>query len=319
MRNIFILVLIMLTNTALAGPEWWQKEWPNTDFEKSSVPFVEILSGGPPKDGIPAINDPRFHTIAEEKQLTAKEPIVSVVLNGTARAYPIRYLMWHEIVNDRIDNIPVTITFCPLCNAALVFDGRLNGTEYTFGVSGKLRHSDMIMYDHQTESWWQQFLGQAVVGQMLDAKLKPIPSLLQSWDAYKAEFPNGMVMTQPDDISRSYGDNPYAGYDSSGWPFLYSGDAPPHNIDPLARVVRVENRAWPLERLRKNAEIIEAGVKLTWQSGQNSALDTRDISQGKDVGNIRVSDTKGNIIPHEVVFAFAFQAFLPDGTWMIGE
>jgi hypothetical protein len=124
-------------------------------------------------------------------------------------------------------------------------------------------------------------------------------------------------MDQPD-WPRAYGTNPYRGYDSSHRPFLYSGAPPPHGIPALARVVRVGDRAWPLSRLRETPDITEAGVSLTWARGKASALDTAQIAQGRDVGMIRVRDGAGRDLPHDVLFAFAFHAFWPDGTWMLG-
>lgn len=304
------------------APGDWRREWPGTDFTRSAVSFDEILSGGPPKDGIPAINDPTFHPAAQEGDLHPREPVVALSLPETgepARAYPVRYLMWHEIVNDDIGDVPVAATYCPLCNTSVVFDRRLNGEIYTFGVSGKLRHSDMIMYDRQTESWWQQFTGEAIVGAMTGARLTMIPSLLQSWSAFLKAHPDGLVMKRPAGYSRSYGSNPYVGYDGAGWPFLYRGDPPPHDIAPMARVVRVGDRAWPLSRLSAAQELIEDGVRLTWAAGQASALDSRSISKGREVGDIAVYDAEtGALVVFEVTFAFAFHAFHPDGRWMLG-
>ena len=122
-------------------------EWPRTDFSKSSVDFVDILSGGPPKDGIPSIDDPQFWPVNEINGLEEHEPVLSVTVNGETKAYPLRILTWHEIVNDTIGGTPVAVTYCPLCNAAVVFDRRIRGGVTEFGVSGKLRYSDMIMYD----------------------------------------------------------------------------------------------------------------------------------------------------------------------------
>ena len=302
------------------APRFWTMEWPDTDFSQSSVDFIEILSGGPPKDGIPAVDDPQFIFVADVEGIGAREPVVTVELEGEVpRAYPIRYLTWHEIVNDRIGDVPVSVTFCPLCNSAIVFDGRLDGKEYTFGVSGKLRNSDMIMYDRQTESWWQQFTGEVVVGELLGKTLVTLPAWMESYAEYTARNPEGLVMAEPA-ASRPYGTNPYTGYDRSSKPFLYNGENPPHGIEPLARVVRVGDAAWPMTRLAEAGEIVEEGVRITWAAGQASALDTRRINQGRDVGTIRVFDAEsGAPVPHEVVFAFAFHAFEPDGTWMLGD
>jgi hypothetical protein len=227
--------------------------------------------------------------------------------------------MWHEIVNDVAGDVPIAVTFCPLCNSGLIFDRRLDGQVLEFGVSGMLRFSDMVMFDRQTESWWQQFQGRAIVGTLLGAELTALPALLESWEGYRTRNPRGLVMTQPSGYWRDYGSNPYAGYDS-GAPFLYRGENPPHGIDPVARVVRVGNRAWPLARLAEAGEITEAGYRLSWAEGQASALDTSAIGKGREVGDVRVFDAAtGKGVVHEVVFAFAFQAFEPDGIWMMGQ
>jgi hypothetical protein len=292
--------------------------WPDTDFSRVEIDLTEVKAGGPPKDGIPALSHPRFISARAEIRLSDREPVMTVALPGeAARAYPIRYLMWHEIVNDRIGTTPVAVTFCPLCNTGMVFDPRLGGRTLSFGVSGLLRHSDMIMYDRETESWWQQALGQGIVGTHSGRRLAQIPALMESWQMFRTAHPDGLVMDEPE-WSRAYGSNPYVGYDTSR-PFLYDGENPPHGINPLARVVRVGNRAWPLTRLVESRELREAGVVLQWTEGQASALDSRDIASGRDVGNIRVTDTAGRAIVHDIPFAFAFHAFHPDGIWMLGN
>ncbi|MCU0832599.1 MAG: DUF3179 domain-containing protein [Rhizobiaceae bacterium] len=275
------------------------------------------MSGGPPKDGIPAIMAPEFIPVTDEKRLGAREPVLSFAgPSGAARAYPIRYLMWHEIVNDVVDAIPVAVTFCPLCNTAMVFDARVDGRALTFGVSGMLRFSDMIMYDHQSESWWQQATGEAIVGNAIGAKLTQRPSRLVSWAEFAAEHPQGLVMDEPT-MRRAYGANPYQSYDSSR-PFLYTGENPPHGINPVERVVRVGDRAWPLTRLSVEKHISEAGLTQTWNEGQASALDSAEIAKGREVGTVRVVDARGKDVVHDMPLAFAFHAFHPDGTWLIG-
>ena len=309
-----------LGTTAAAGPEFWAHEWPNTDFERTSVKsWVEIISGGPPKDGIPALSDPGFRPAAGETRIGAREPVITLEIEGaTPRAYPIRYLTWHEIVNDEVGGIPVAVTFCPLCNSALTFDRRVAQGVLTFGVSGKLRNSDMIMYDRETESWWQQAIGTAIVGDLLGTELALLPSWMESWEAFRSRNPDGLVMDEPG-WPRQYGTNPYRNYDSSSRPFLYSGELPPHGVPALMRVVRVGDRAWPMERLRAAGALTEAGVSITWAAGKASALDAARMEQGRDVGMIRVRDAQGRDVPHDVMFAFAFHAFWPDGTWMLGN
>ena len=296
------------------------RAWPNTDFSKSSIDYLgEVQSGGPGKDGIPAINDPKFTPVGAEDGLSADEPVLTVELDGITRAYPLRYLIWHEIVNDRFGDVPVTVTYCPLCNSGLVFDGRLDGRELTFGVSGNLRNSDMVMYDHQTESWWQQFIGEGIVGEFTGAKLNQIPGWIESWQSFAQRNPNGQVLTEPN-YRRQYGRNPYVFYDTARRPFLYDGEDPPNGVAPLERVVVVENQAWPLSRLAKEQRVVENGVALEWVGEVASALDQGIISQGRKVGQIRVRDANsGADIPHDIAFAFAFHAFFPDGEWLLGQ
>jgi len=320
MRHAALLAaaITLIASLASANPDFWRHEWPDTDFSKTSVPnWVEILSGGPPKDGIPALFDPSFIRASTETRLGESEPVITVSIDGSEpRAYPVRYLTWHEIVNDTVGGVPVAVTFCPLCNSGLTFDRRTAQGTLSFGVSGKLRNSDMVMYDRETQSWWQQAMGQAIVGELTGTELKMLPTWMESWSTFRARHPEGLVMDEPD-YNRRYGQNPYRGYDSSRRPFLYSGENPPHGIAPLARVVRVGAAAWPLDRLATETEVRESGLVISWRAGQASALDTGTIAAGRDIGNIRVRDASGRDVPHDVMFAFAFHAFWPDGTWML--
>ncbi|KUF08890.1 DUF3179 domain-containing protein [Pseudoponticoccus marisrubri] len=317
---IAMLAALALASAAAATPERWKSEWPQTDFQTTTIEdWGEIISGGPPKDGIPALSDPQFLQAGQESRIGGTEPVITVEIEGaTPRAYPIRYLTWHEIVNDTVGGVPVAVTFCPLCNSALTFDRRVQGRVLSFGVSGKLRNSDMIMYDRETESWWQQAVGEGIVGEMTGVELDLLPSWMESWDMFRQRNPDGLVMAEPS-WNRSYGTNPYRNYDSSRRPFLYSGEMPPHGIPPLVRVVRVGDRAWPMTRLADETEVTEAGVTIRWAPGQASALDAGTIARGRDVGAVRVRDASGADLPHDVMFAFAFHAFWPDGTWMLGQ
>lgn len=310
---------VLAAAPALSEPANWKREWPGTDFSRTNIEsWGEIQSGGPPRDGIPAVDAPEFYKSSAENTLKPNEPVLTVAMDGQSeRAYPIRYLIWHEIVNDAIGGIPIAVTFCPLCNSGVTFDRRTKHGVLTFGVSGKLRKSDMVMFDRETESWWQQAVGKAIVGDLTGAELKMLPSWMESWSQFKARNGReGLVMKQPDG-RRPYGRNPYQGYDSSSRPFLYNGEMPPHGISPVARVVRVGDKAWPVARVRKAGGVSEAGVRISWEAGQASALDTGEIANGKDVGTIRVRDAQGRDVVHDVMFAFAFHAFWPDGQWMI--
>lgn len=317
------LLAIALMSLGLISPHTgeasdWRDEWPDTDFSTLSVEPSEIISGGVPKDGIPAISDPTIIFASEETRLNPREPVIAVAVRGQWRAYPIRYLLWHEIVNDQINEQRLAVTYCPLCNSGIVFDRRINDQILNFGVTGQLRFSDMIMYDRETESWWQQALGEGIAGDFVGQVLQQIPAMTLSWQEYRLMAgERAEVMDQPQ-FSRPYGRNPYIGYDSSARPFLYQGENPPHNIPPLVRVVRIENMAWPLPRLRRETQIIEQGYQIDWREGQSSPLDTSELSEGREIGTIRVTDAEsGQIVAHDILFAFAFHAFFPDGQWMI--
>ena len=314
-----IAVLLLAPVKTAANPDFWRYEWPKTDFGITSVgSWAEIMSGGPPRDGIPALSDPQLIRAEDETKIGEREPVITVEIEGEIpRTYPLRYLTWHEIVNDQAGGVPFAVTYCPLCNSVPVFDRRVDGKILTFGVTGKLRDSNLIMYDRETESWWQQAVGRGIVGTYTGAKLTQLPSWQESWAEFKARNPDGLVMAEPA-FARTYGRNPYVSYDSSSRPFLYNGEMPPYGIEPLARVVRVENRAWLVSRLADAGEITEAGYTISWASGQASALDSAQIGSGRDVGTIRVR-RNGKDMPHDMMFAFAFHAFFPDGQWMLGQ
>lgn len=289
--------------------------WRDTDFSKCSIDMSEIRSGGPKKDGIPSIDNPKFISFAEATELGNLEPVIGFEMNGEAKAYPLGILMSHEIVNDRIGGVPVAVTYCPLCNASIVFDGRVGDKELTFGTTGNLRNSDLVMYDRQTQSWWQQFLGEAIVGEMTGTQLKMIPSRIESFERFRKRFPNGKVLA-PASSFRGFGSNPYVGYDTNSRPFLYSGPMP-EGIHPMARLVVVGKEAWTVDVLREKGKITKGDLVISYEPGQNSALDRRSIKDGRDVGNIIVqrktaSGLKDEV--HDVTFAFVFHAFRPEGT-----
>ena len=309
-----LLVLLMTVGTSFADPSSWSRQGWSTDFSNHSVDYNEILSGGPPKDGIPSIDDPQFISVSEVSDLDDMEPVMGLEIDGDARAYPLRVLMWHEIVNDTVGGMPVTVTYCPLCNAALVFDRRVEGVADTFGTTGKLRNSDLVMYDRKTESWWQQFTGEAIAGELTGSKLTMVPSRLESWKNFKARHPGGKVLVPNNPGMRNYGANPYQGYDTLNRPFLFTGELPT-DIEPMARVVVVRDGDVPIVvsmlKVREDGPIERKGLTIAWEEGQASALDSGRIAAGRDVGNITVQ-RDGKDVPHDVTFAFVAHAFLPD-------
>ena len=287
-------------------------------LSKSSIEFNEIPSGGPPKDGIPSIDKPQFKSIAEIGNIVDQAPVIGLTINGDARAYPLSILMWHEMVNYIVGDKPVTVTYCPLCKAALVFDRNVQGKTLDFGTTGKLRKSDLVMYDRQTETWWQQFTGEAIVGAMQGAELALVSSRLESFGEFKKRHPDGTVLIPNNPRMRNYGRNPYVGYDTAARPFLYKGSMP-EGIDPMARVVVVRTANEPadisLSLLREQKSVDVSGVTLSWRPGQASALDTSEIAKGRDVGTVlaQQTDSSGKLsdVPYDVTFAFVFHAFHP--------
>lgn len=265
-----------------------------TDFAKHSVSLEEIASGGPSKDGIPAIDRPKFIGVAEANGwLKDKEPVQVVEMGGETRVYPLQVLIWHEIVNDVVGGKPITVTYCPLCNTTIVFDASLPGRgTLDFGTTGNLRFSDLVMYDRQTESWWQQATGEAIVGELTGRKLQMLPSPLLSWGEVKHERPQAKVLSRETGFERPYGQNPYIGYDS-GYPFLYRGPED-SRLPALERIVAVEiggaALVVPYAELQKKPIVhyTLAGKDLVifYRPGTASALDAEAISAGRDVGSV---------------------------------
>ena len=213
----------------------WQRVWNLTDVCKSAEGvFYEIMSGGVGRDGIPPIDNPQFDDQATaDLWLHANSPVIALEIDGIARAYPLAILTRHEIANDVIGDTPVAVTFCPLCNSAIVFDRRVGGDTLRFGVSGLLRNSDLIMWDDLTQSLWQQLTGEGIVGAHTGTLLDIVPSQLVGYGAFKAQYPLGEVLSTQ---GRFYGSNPYVNYDSSERPFLFMG-APDGRLMATERVL----------------------------------------------------------------------------------
>lgn len=271
-----------------------------TDFSNHSVPLDEFLSGGPPRDGIPPIDEPRFVPVGGE-DIDDREPVVAIEIGGQARAYPLQILTWHEIVNDEFGGRKIAVTFCPLCYTAIAFDREVGGRELTFGTTGNLRFSDLVMWDRQTESWWQQFSGEAVVGELTGTTLEQVPAQLISMGEFKERFPDGEQLSRDTGHDRPYGQNPYAGYDDVNQPpFAFSGKPLDGRLAPKARVLTVEGGprfvAIPFEVLREDPVINErvgpVPIVAWWRAGTNSALNDGSIADSADVGSAVVFDRR---------------------------
>ena len=270
-----------------------------TNFCLHSVDYESLFSGGPPRDGIPPIDSPRFESIeSADEWIEELEPVILLDYEGEIRAYPLQILTWHEIVNDEVAGDPIVITYCPLCNTALVFRRpTIDGEILTFGTSGNLRYSDLVMWDRETESWWQKFTGEAIVGDLTGTKLESLPAAIISWVDFKSKYPDALVLSIETGFQRNYGRNPYAGYDNiTSQPFAFVGDLDAQ-LPAMARVVGIspENGAggaFSLDLLSENQVLNEKlgdmPIALFWKPGTASALDSGSIADGRDIGTTGV-------------------------------
>jgi len=267
-------------------------EWPDTDFENTLVDLAEIQSGGPPKDGIPPVDNPQFDTGGDADQwLNPREPVVVVSIDGETKAYPIQILIWHEIVNDSVAGVPVSVTFCPLCNATMVFHRRVDGEILDFGTTGRLRKSDLVMYDRQSESWWQQFTGKAIVGKKAGTVLQRVPASIVAYADFRAAYPEARVLSRRTGHRRAYGHNPYRGYDSiDDQPFLFFDPVDPR-LPPMERVLGVtagnSHKLYPFSVFKSepiiNDEVNGMAVAVFSRQGTLSALDGAVIADSRQV------------------------------------
>lgn len=268
-------------------------------FPEPLIDLSQVTSVLPP-DQIPSIDQPQFVSVDEaDEYLEDDEPVVIVDIGGDVRAYPVQILIWHEIVNDVVGGQPVAVTYCPLCNSAVTYDRTIGGTDVTFGTSGSLFNSALVMYDRTTESLWTHYDGTAVAGELTGVRLPSIPSPLLAWEDFKSEFPDAIVLDRDETgARRAYGTNPYVGYDDdTSRPFLFSGTAD-ERAALLERVIGIElngdKLAWALEGIAVGDATATAGnvggsdVVIFWKAGQSSALDRSSTFGGKDVGSVGV-------------------------------
>jgi hypothetical protein len=281
------------TRVPQAGLAFSTRGW-KTDFARTAIPLSEIQSAGPPRDGIPPIDDPKFVSPSEAAAwLKNQEPVIVFELNSDARAYPLQILIWHEIANDVVASVPVVITFCPLCNTAIAFDRRLDSHVLRFGTTGNLRDSDLVMWSNDPgETWWQQITGEALVGDLVGQRLTMLPAAIASFADFMSAYPQGHVLSRDTGRPGRYGSNPYVGYDDvNSSPFLYS--APKDGrLPPMERVATVElngeTAAFPFSRLAGTSAVddVVGGTPLVvfHRDGTVSALDGGVISASRDVG-----------------------------------
>lgn len=287
------LLLSVFVARAQLPPGTWK-----TDLSKRSIDLRELRSGGPPKDGIPAIDRPKFVGLSDARQwLQPKEPVLVVDQLGAPRAYPLQILIWHELVNDEIAGTPILVSYCPLCGSALVFDRRAAGRTLDFGVSGLLRESDLVMYDRQTDSLWQQITGEAIVGELTGAKLALLDSKTLSFEEFARQYQTGTVLSRETGFDRAYGRNPYTGYEFGRGPIMPVSRRTT-GIRPLERIVTVSfdggTRAYPFALLRQNGiygdEVKGQRLVIFFDDQTLTPLDASSIGSSRRVGSVSVFD-----------------------------
>jgi hypothetical protein len=299
----------------------------STDFARHEVPLDEIIGGGPGKDGIPAIDEPKFLPIDGVDWLVDREPVIAFGIGDDWRAYPIQILIWHEIVNDVVADVPVVVTFCPLCHTAIAFDRTVDGRELDFGTTGNLRHSDLVMYDRQTETWWQQATGRAIVGEQTGTQLEFLPVQLISWEQFRAAHPDGVVLSRETGHARDYERNPYLGYDvADSDPFLLEDKTLiDGRLSPKVRILGLvlgdEAVAYPFPFLAENAvvndEVGGQPIVVLWTDGAASGLGGPTVAGGEIVGaaNAFSRDVEGRTLSFEAGEAGTMLDIETGSTW----
>ena len=275
----------------------------NFDLSDSLIPANEILQGGPPRDGIPSIDKPRFVSANAAKFMKPKDRVIGITVNGESRAYPINILNWHEIVNDNIKGIPLSVTYCPLCGTGIVYQGRLGGRTLQFGVSGLLYNSDVLLYDRATQTLWSQILSKAISGPLRGQKLTMIESSQTSWAKWLKKQPNTRVLSTQTGFSRDYTRSPYGNYDNNtNLYFPVSRES--RRYHPKERVLGVtingRTKAYPF------AELAKLGTTQLRDNFQGQALTINFDVPNRD-GNIR--DAAGRPVELVNSFWFAWYAF----------
>ena len=275
------------------------------DLSLSSIPVEKIKSGGPPKDGIPAIDNPKFLKASEAK-LANNARVLGVAENGIAKAYPIAILNYHEIVNDLFAEKPVVVTYCPLCGSGIAFDASVNKEPKTFGVSGLLYNSDVLLYDRETESLWSQLKYEAISGKLKGEKLEILNTANTTWQAWKEKYPNSLVLSEDTGFNRNYSQNPYPGYDKSSAIYFSVSDMD-DRYHPKEMIIGLDingkAKAYPFSELKKlKGKVLEdqfAGKKLK-------------IKYDPKADSAEIFDDRGKPIPAVTNFWFAWFAFNPE-------
>lgn len=297
----------LLTALIVTGLQAFQNrgDFNGFDISNSSIPTTEILSGGPPRDGIPAIDQPSFDLAAKHDDLKPDSRVLGVVVNGQARAYPVAILNWHEIVNDQIDDQAVTLTYCPLCGTGMAFIAPVSENTKGFGVSGLLYNSDVLLYDRSTESLWSQILMTAVSGPRQGETLKPLAVEHTDWQDWQNRYPDSLVLNRDTGFWRDYDKSPYVGYDTDDslfFPVANRDNRYPAKSQVIGLVIEGQQKAWPISELKQAGETVADSL-----AGQ--AL---QVSYDPEGDRAWITDIDGQLLPATRGYWFAWMAFYPD-------
>ena len=290
-----------------------RKDWPRTDFTTYSVHLNDFVPAGPRRNEIPPINSPKFRA-SEPDDKDNLEPVVSVSFNGEAKAYPHSILIWHEVVNDTVGEVPLAVTLSPLTNSTRVFRRVVNGEVTTLGTSGLLRHAGQIFFDDLTESWWQQLTATAVLGTSTGQTIEALPARVEPLASFVARHPDGQILVPNIRGSRPYGRTPYARYDSAKVAVHYK-EAYRRPIPPMTRVVVVGEEAWSMDLVAKQGTIETSDLRIAYHKGMNSPFDNPVIRKGRDIGFVTVEGKQDGVwvdVAHDLPFAFGYHAFHPE-------
>jgi len=276
------------------------------DISDALVPKSKIEHGGPPRDGIPALTRPPMRAVTKADYLKPTDRVLALSLNGDSRAYPIRILNWHEVVNDTVGGRGVVISYCPLCGTGMVFDAQVNGQTLDFGVSGLLYNSDMLLYDRQTSSLWSQIKAQAISGPLKGSKLSLIAADYTSWQDWQKQHPDGLVMDKNTGHARDYSRDPYAGYENVATLYfdVQNRDQRFHEKEPVVGLI-IDGKAkvWPLSELEKVRK---------WPLQDSLGATSLRISYRAQDKSVTIVDAKGIRLPAVPAYWFAWVAFYPD-------
>lgn len=277
------------------------------NLDNASIAQDEIVSGGPPRDGIPALNYPAFESAAQVDWLREYDRILGVEIAGQVRAYPVRILDWHEIVNDRLGDQYFAVTYCPLCGTGMVFASNADNGALVFGVSGLLYNSDMLLYDRNTDSLWSQIMGEAVSGALLGTELPQLPVTYTTWSSWRERHPQSEVLSRDTGYNRDYRRGPYGNYAETSRLMFDVSHRPPRDYHPKEYVVGVEVneqfKAYPFKELRAQ------GLSSFTDELDGKTLTVRWDAQAESA---EILDSEGERIPAVTGFWFAWYTFHPD-------